>query len=102
MKKHLKIGLLWHSINSSNLGLGALTASNINIIRDQLQRFNAEAKFVIIAWPDPNEHYIIDESIQFIPFSSKFLLRMRGGLYELARELDFVLDISGGDSFTDL
>lgn len=102
MKRNLRIGLLWHSINSSNLGLGALTASNINIIRDQLRLFNAQAEFVIIAWPDPNEDYIIDECIQFIPFSSEFLRRMRGGLYQHARELDFVIDISGGDSFTDV
>ena len=30
----LSVGLLWHSINSANLGVGALTVSNLALARE--------------------------------------------------------------------
>ena len=54
----LTVGLLWHSMNSDNLGVGALTMSNIAIIEGVAARLGCTPRFEVIGWTDPRPHYV--------------------------------------------
>ena len=98
----LTIGLLWHSMNSSNLGVGALTLSQIAIIENAAARANKQVQFRIFGTlgvenygPAPGVISVCGVHRNFIaPWKSQFLRQLR--------ECDLVLDIGEGDSFTDI
>jgi polysaccharide pyruvyl transferase WcaK-like protein len=97
----LSIGLLWHSANSDNLGVGALTAAHIAILEDVADRLDYMLRFKILGWSDARPSYIDGSNIEIVPFRPRDLLRL-GGLYTALRGCDVVLDISAGDSFADI
>lgn len=97
----ITFGLLWHSPNSSNYGVGALTASHIALLETVASRVGVEPAFEIAGWSDPMPTYVSNANLRFHPFSRGFLTRP-DGLIGLARRSRLVLDIAGGDSFTDL
>lgn len=98
----ITVGMLWHSVNSANYGVGALTAAHMRILDEIGAELNAEISFEIVGWSNPMPQYINHPRATFHPFSPRFMLAPRGGLRSLARRCTLVFDISGGDSFTDL
>lgn len=99
--KPITIGLLWHSANSSNLGVGALTVSNIAIISDIAEKLNIEVNFKILGWKDPEPFYVEGDNIEVVQLRARDVLKP-SGLFSSLRTCDFVLDISAGDSFADI
>ncbi|WP_421982335.1 polysaccharide pyruvyl transferase family protein [Roseibium sp.] len=97
----LTIGLLWHSTNSDNLGIGALTASQIVILEEVAAELNLKLTFKILGWRDPEPSYINGPNIQVVPMRARDLLSP-SGLWSSARSCDLILDISAGDSFADI
>ncbi|WP_448582788.1 polysaccharide pyruvyl transferase family protein [Thermaurantiacus sp.] len=100
MARPLKIGLIWHSDNSANLGVGALTVSNIALLQDAAARAGVEARFELFKFRDSGAPYVT--GFQAIhPIDSRYLSSPRGFFTDV-RRLDALFDIGGGDSFTDI
>jgi colanic acid/amylovoran biosynthesis protein len=97
----VRVGLLWHSVNSSNLGVGALTVSNIAIVEKVAAELKQDVSFVILGWKDPNPSQIDRPNVSMFQMRARDLIRPNG-LFREVRACDFVLDISAGDSFADI
>lgn len=100
--KKVSILLLWHSLNSYNYGVGALTHSHLIILQSIADDLDISLDLFVVGWSDSIIEYINHPSTKFIPFNRKFLFARRGGLFSWARQCDLVLDLAGGDSFTDI
>ena len=98
----VRIGLVWHSMNSDNLGVGALTLSNIAILEEAAEAAGVSPHFVILGWTDPKPHYLQRENIEVVGLRMKDFVKPIGGLYSKLRSCDIVLDIGAGDSFADI
>jgi polysaccharide pyruvyl transferase WcaK-like protein len=98
----ISIGLLWHSVNSGNLGVGALTVGNIALARLAAAAAGLRPRFRILGFVDKDvPHYVEGDDITFVALNTKAMLP--GGAYWRAlADLGCVLDIGGGDSFTDI
>lgn len=44
----IKIGFLWHNVSSGNLGVGALSISNILYVKDALDSIGLEGEYFTI------------------------------------------------------
>lgn len=97
--KQINIGLLWHSANSGNLGVGALTVGNMALAREAAAGLGLEAVFTIFGPDDPDPLYI--HGVDVFPLTARTMFGPRGFARTIGR-LDCVLDISAGDSFTDI
>jgi colanic acid/amylovoran biosynthesis protein len=100
-RKHKRIGLLWHSVKSGNLGVGALTVCNIFIVEQVARDIGVDVSFRILGWKDPNPEQIKQPNLSLFEMRGKQVVNPAGLLKE-ARACDLVLDISGGDSFADI
>lgn len=98
----LKIGLLWHSANSDNLGVGALTLGHIALIERAAAAAGHAVQFEILQWADPRPVYVTGKAIAMRPLRLADFARPRAGFVGMVRGLDLVLDIGGGDSFSDI
>lgn len=101
-KRKVTVGLLWHSMNSDNLGIGALTIGHMRIVRDVCDRLGLEPHFLVLCWTDKREFYFEDPSIEVFQLRMKDFVRPVGGLFSALRRCDLVLDIGAGDSFADI
>ncbi|WP_312162820.1 polysaccharide pyruvyl transferase family protein [Phenylobacterium sp.] len=99
--KAIKIGLLWHSPNSGNLGVGALTVANMAIVRQVALELDLDPRFTIIGMRDDGAVYVSPGEADLFVMNSRTLLDPRGAL-RVIREQDCILDIGAGDSFADI
>lgn len=97
----LKIGLLWHSANSGNLGVGALTLANMAIARQVAHELGFTPEFTIIGMGDVGTSYV-SEAEATVYVVDRSTLLSPAGCWALFREMDCVLDIGAGDSFADI
>jgi polysaccharide pyruvyl transferase WcaK-like protein len=102
-KDTLTIGLLWHSITSDNLGVGALTLSQMALLTRAAARKGKRVQFIVIGTRGGTP-YPID---QFkVLATAEFALRAFKSLdisaVTLLRKCDLVFDIGEGDSFADI
>lgn len=95
----LHITLIFHAARNDNLGVGALTESEVRIIRDLAQKKKLDVRITIVDGRGPRKAYISgpDITVQDIR-----VLRHPLQFYRLARKSDMVIDIGAGDSFTDI
>ena len=100
-QREITIGLLWHSMNSGNLGVGALSIAHIAILREAARGLNAKPRFIVMCWADPGPAYAVDEDIEIAPMRLRDFLRPTG-LWAQVRRCDIVFDIGAGDSFADI
>lgn len=98
----LRLGLLWHSLTSDNLGVGALTVAHIALLEAAAQRVGVEVEFVILGWKDRRAPYRKGANVEIVELRMKDFFKPVGGLYSRLRGCDLVFDISAGDSFTDI
>lgn len=98
----ITIGLLWHSVNSGNLGVGALTVGNIALLRRACTAVGRVPQFVVLGFSDHGQPpYVIGDDIEVIEIDSRSMLP--GGKFDRAvRRCDMVVDIGAGDSWTDI
>ncbi len=97
----LRICLIFHSTLSDNLGVGALTVSEIEILRGIARDAGRTLAITVIDWFDPRAPYVQGPDIRIIKVGTKFLLNPFGFLREAIRS-DVVIDIGAGDSFADI
>jgi polysaccharide pyruvyl transferase WcaK-like protein len=97
----IRVGLLWHSASSGNLGVAALTVANISIARQVAADKGLDPTFVIIGMRDGERPYIDDPAVRSFVVDSRSLVSPSGSWAELGK-VDCVLDIGGGDSFAEI
>jgi polysaccharide pyruvyl transferase WcaK-like protein len=99
----LLIGLLWHSTTSDNLGVGALTESQIAIIKGAAARAGVDVRFRVFGTDGNKNYFAGDLSIeQGAPISIKRTLACMSAFPRQIGQCDVVFDIGEGDSFTDI
>ncbi|MCJ2180046.1 polysaccharide pyruvyl transferase family protein [Novosphingobium album (ex Hu et al. 2023)] len=99
--KTIKIGLLWHSVSSGNLGVGALTLGNIAIVRQVAKRMGLAPHFVVMSMRDGDAPALLKDEVDVFVIDSRTLLSP-AGFWKAVGDLDCILDIGAGDSFADI
>ncbi|PTX57941.1 polysaccharide pyruvyl transferase WcaK-like protein [Litoreibacter ponti] len=97
----IRIGLLFHSSHSDNLGVGALTVSQVEIIRDIARSTGIEIAITIFDWAGKRPAYVTGPDIQVVTLRGDDLKSPRQ-LLRGFRACHVIVDIGAGDSFTDL
>ncbi len=100
----MKFGLLWHSFSSGNLGVGALSISNMLLIDEAARRKGITPEFLIIGSSGPCDYPPSMErfNYEFIEFNEKSLLKSPHKLIKAIGSCDAIFDIGEGDSFSDI
>ena len=97
----VRIGLLFHSLTSGNLGVGALTLANMAIAEKAARAAGLDPSFVSIGMDDRDAPELGGGRVATVTINSRSLVSP-GGLWRAFGGVDAVLDISGGDSFADI
>lgn len=97
----LRICLIQHSTRSDNLGVGALTAGEVAILRDAAAALGRPLALTIYDWKDARASYVTGPDIRTLDLDRKAMLSPKG-YFATARASDLVIDIGGGDSFADI
>lgn len=97
----LRVGLLWHSTNSGNLGVGALTVANLALAREAAAARGLTAAFTIIGMQDPGPAYVSAPDVADYPLNGRRLVSPAGAWSVIGAQ-DCLLDIGLGDSFADI
>ena len=109
----MKIGLISHSIYSSNLGCSALAISNLRLMDEVLLKHNIPVEYVVIL-PESGRDYDVKayaslEGYTDNPFTYREYPRPKKLLVkpwllkttDAFDDCDFVVDLCGGDGYTD-
>lgn len=100
-RRPITIGLLWHSLNSGNLGVGALTVANLTIARCVAEESGLAPRFIIMGARDSQQALIALPDSETVPIDWR-ALRPGGAVWHAMGQVDCVLDIGAGDSFADI
>ena len=100
-RRPLKLLLIMHSTRSDNLGVGALTVSEVAILRDLGRRLGRAVEITVLDWKDARDSYVTGPDIRVLDIDGRFMKDPRG-YFALARASDLVVDIGAGDSFADI
>lgn len=99
--QQLRIGLLWHSIRSGNLGVGALTVANQAIAREVAREMGMVPHFVVMQMRDSGTPAMNLADTDVFVIDRK-AITSRSGFWRAVGQVDCVLDIGAGDSFADI
>lgn len=101
-KPEIRIGLLWHAFGWPNLGVDALSRSNVALLREACEQVGLTPQFVLLGKPGTDAPS--DSDIEQAPYLRiGNLLTGRAGPYFAAlHTCDVVVDICAGDGFTDI
>lgn len=98
----LRIALLWHSLRSDNLGVGALTIANMRIIREAAAAAGRSVTFDIVGFGGGQYYPPAEKDFsETLVRGSKNLLP-GFPIWRALGRADIVLDIGAGDSFADI
>ena len=100
MARSLDIGLLWHSDCNRNLGVGALTVGNMALVREAAAAAGVTPRFHLFKPIEHSPPYVTGFA-RVHEITARFMASPGGYLAALG-PLDLMLDISAGDSFTDI
>lgn len=99
----LTIGLLWHTFFAENLGVGALTIANSNLIAEAVERAGYRPVFRILGSRGEMDYREeCPHENRFANIGYKALVNPLSPLNRELRECDIAFDIGGGDSFSDI
>ena len=97
----IRVCLIMHSTRSDNLGVGALTVSQIEILRGIGRRLGRDIDITVLDWKDARTPYVSGPDIRILDLDGRFLKNPRG-FFATVRRSDLVIDIGAGDSFADI
>ncbi|MEM6594567.1 MAG: polysaccharide pyruvyl transferase family protein [Pseudomonadota bacterium] len=97
----LHICFIMHATRSSNLGVGALTAAQVETLRMIAKELGQTVKMTILDWADTGFPCVSGPDLDIITVSGRDLLSP-GGVLKYMRAADLVIDIGAGDSFADI
>lgn len=100
-RRPLKITLIMHSTRSDNLGVGALTVAEVDILRQIARDLGRAIAITVVDWKDARTPYVTGPDIRVVDMDRRFMTDPRG-YFALARASDMVVDIGAGDSFADI
>ena len=95
----IKIALTFHSTRNDNMGVGALTLSEIAILREVARERNIKPEIVVVDSQEQRPPYVSAPDVEIRELRE---LRSLGTIFRIFREADMVVDIGGGDSFSDI
>ncbi|HPU15673.1 MAG TPA: polysaccharide pyruvyl transferase family protein, partial [Polymorphobacter sp.] len=82
--------MVWHSVRSGNLGVGALSVGNIALARRAAERAGLTPKFTVIGTREPGPVYISGPDISAREITGRYMASPGGYWADLGR-LDYVL-----------
>ena len=97
----ITVGLISHSVASANLGVGALTVAEIEILRDAARRVGTDLRIKVLDWKLARPAYVAGDDIEIFEMTGKTLISPTG-YWAQVRSCDMVIDIGAGDSFADI
>lgn len=97
----LTIGLLWHSLSSGNLGVGALTLANMELAKAVARQMGFAPRFVIFGMRDGEAPPMQVPDVETVTINAKTVLSPTG-YWRRIGQIDCMLDIGAGDSFADI
>lgn len=104
----MEIGFMGVDLTSMNKGVSALGFSIIKIVNDLMQDAGTEYNIHLLESTDENNKYLLKkyfnlekEQIYLHSFSYKKPKDIIA-LYRLMKDMDYIIDITGGDSFADI
>lgn len=101
--QRVTVGLMWHSLGSGNLGVGALTESNIAIVRDVAERLGLTVRFIVLGTSERTVPSLAQElEAAGHALEVQRIRVFRPDFRATVRQCDLVLDIGEGDSFADI
>lgn len=102
--KRITVGLLGHSLTSDNLGVGALTAAQIAISEAAAERAGARIHYLAFGGANGNMPAMpLEVAVEVVEgLQLKNVVRTCSSFLTNLRKCDLILDISQGDSFTDI
>lgn len=95
----INIALMFHSASNDNLGVGALTVSEVEILRRIARRTGLELHVTILDSLSARPAYVSGGDVTLRPTRP---LRRPHDFFAAIRKADLVIDIGGGDSFADI
>lgn len=102
-RKTITIGLLWHSVSSDNLGVGALTESQIAICEAAANQAGYAVNYVIFGTQGGRDYVPNNTPVTIgSRISIKQMLLGQSKFIKDLEQCDMVLDIGEGDSFADI
>lgn len=95
------VGLLWHSVCSGNLGVGALTESHIALLAGLAGRLGMSLRLVVVGTSAiPRPDLVERLAVAGHELHNERVRLLRGGFSRTVQRCDLVLDIGEGDSFS--
>lgn len=99
----LRIGLLWHTVFNENLGVGALTLANANLVAKAAERAGFRPVLHLIGSRGGFDYsHELPYEHEFTNIGVKAMANPLSDLHRAFRRCDIVFDIGGGDSFSDI
>lgn len=95
----LKIALIFHLARNDNLGVGALTVSEVEILRTIARRLGLAIHITVIDGDDPRPPCVEGPDVTVLQMRP---IRNPISFFRVMRANDLVVDIGGGDSFADI
>ncbi len=95
----LEIALIFHSASNDNMGVGALSVSEVAILRRIAEARGIPLKIKVIDSIAPRPPYVTGDDIEI---RTARPLRKPLDFFSAVRGADMVIDIGGGDSFADI
>ncbi|MBW2940878.1 polysaccharide pyruvyl transferase family protein [Zhongshania aquimaris] len=102
----MKIGLMWHSFGNGNLGVVALSISNMSIISEAAESLGVTPEFIVFGPKLQSGGKLeLDDisNVKYVELSMPVLFSSK--VLRVVRELnccDVLFDIGSGDSFSDI
>lgn len=95
----IKITLIGHDTRNANLGVGALTVSDIEVIRRIARRRDMKVDITVLIGKGTGPLCVSGDDVR-----ERIVRPLRRPLdfFTAVRDSDLVIDISGGDSFSDI
>jgi colanic acid/amylovoran biosynthesis protein len=99
----IRICLLWHGLDSGNLGVRALTESQLHLVSLAASKADRKVTFEIVGWAATESvgHFKSMGVAQVTRVTARSMVRSDGVRGAFGR-CDLVLDIGEGDSFADI
>ena len=95
----LTIALIFHSASNDNMGVGALSVSEVAILRRIAEARGIPITIKVIDSIADRPPYVTGEDVEIRPTRP---LRKPLDFFRTVRDSDMVIDIGGGDSFADI
>jgi colanic acid/amylovoran biosynthesis protein len=100
--RRLTVGLLWHSLDSGNLGVVALSIAQMRLVQEAAAAAGTSVQFVVIGGTNDDVNSPVPDVVQVCRVGRNRVLGLDGSLRRAFDACDLVLDIGEGDSFADI